>query len=65
MSGHVALFFEVDTNPDALEGFFLTHSTLAGIEEKSDGTRAFYLPGRNGRRSCEKRSPNLPERMPA
>ena len=43
MSGHVALFFKVDTNPDALEGFFLTHSTLAGIEEKSDGTRAFYL----------------------
>jgi len=44
-SGHVGLSFVV-SGPDAdlLEGFFLMHSTLAGIEEKSDGSLLYYIP---------------------
>jgi ribosomal protein L11 methyltransferase len=44
-SGHVGLSFEASGHhSDLLEGFFLTHSTLAGIEEKSDGSLLYYIP---------------------
>jgi ribosomal protein L11 methyltransferase len=43
--GHIALRFEAHgSNADRIEGFFLTHSTLSGVEEKSDGSIVFYIP---------------------
>ena len=44
-SGHVGLSFGAHgPEADIVEGFFLTHSTLAGIEEKSDGSLIYYVP---------------------
>lgn len=44
MNSYIALLFDAGTNADLLEGFFLVHSTLSGIEEKNNGMLALYLP---------------------
>jgi ribosomal protein L11 methyltransferase len=45
VSGYIGLSFEASgADADLLEAFFLIHSTLAGVEEKNDGSLLYYIP---------------------
>ncbi len=46
MMAHAALHFDVSGEArETLEGFFLTHGTFAGAQERDDGSMIFFVPG--------------------
>ena len=54
VNSYIALFFDAGTSVDSLEGFFLRHTSMAGIEEKNNGIHAIYLPSEEWTNTVQK-----------